>query len=124
MAASATLDVATAAIGGLEQAVSEAEGGVRNAEQAVSDVQTTHAAGLQVLSHIQTVGLDALINIREISFDVELAAASSGSFSASITAVFGGTAETTVSLNVNLYDIPSMARELAEHIGSGLSSLF
>ena len=119
-----TLDAANAAISGLQLAVNTAQQGLRAAEEAVSAVQTTYAAGLQAADFISRLTINGLISIREISFDVSLATAAGGSFSGSITAAFAGAAETTISLNVNLYDITSMASELANHIGNGLSSLF
>ena len=119
-----TLNDANAAISGLQEAVNVAQQGVTAAEGVVSGVQTTYAAGLQAADFISRLTINSLISIREISFDVSLAAAASGSFSGSITAAFAGAAETTISLNVNLYDITSMASELADHIGNGLSSLF
>ena len=121
---SRTLDVANAAISGLQQAVNVAQGGVTVAEGAVSAVQTTYAAGLQAADFISRLTVNGLISIREISFDVALSTASGGAFSGSITAAFAGAAETTISLQVNLYDVTSMASQLANHIGNGLSSLF
>ena len=119
-----TLDVANAAITGLQQAVNVAQQGLRGAEEVVRAVQTTYAAGLQAADFISRLTINGLISIREISFDVTLATAAGGSFSGSITAAFAGAAETTISLSVNLYDITSMASQLANHIGNGLSSLF
>ena len=119
-----TLNVANAAISGLQQAVNVAQQGLRGAEEAVSAVQTTYAAGLQAADFISRLTINGLISIREISFDISLATAAGGSFSGSITAAFAGAAETTISLNVNLYDITSMASQLANNIGNGLSSLF
>ena len=119
-----TLDIANAAISGLQQAVNVAQQGVTVAEEAVSAVQTTYAAGLQAADFISRLTVNGLISIREISFDVALSTASGGAFSGSITAAFAGAAETTISLQVNLYDITSMASQLANHIGNGLSSLF
>ena len=119
-----TLNVANAAISGLQQAVNGAQTGLNVAQEAVNAVQTTYAAGLQAADFISRLSINGLISIREISFDVNLGTAAGGSFSGSITAAFAGAAETTVSLNVNLLDITSMAKELANQIGSGLSSLF
>lgn len=119
-----TLDAANAAISGLQQAVNVAQQGVTAAEGVVSAVQATYAAGLDAANFISRLTINGLISIREISFDVSLATASGGAFSGSITASFAGAAEATTSLNVNLYDITSMASELANHIGNGLSSLF
>ena len=53
-----------------------------------------------------------------------LDSAARGSFSGSVRAVFAGAAETTISFNINLYDITSMVKQLVDHIGDGLSSLF
>ena len=119
-----TLDVANAAISGLQQAVTVAQRGVTAAEVAVSAVRTAHAAGLQAANFISRLTINSLISIREISFNVPLATAAGGSFSGSITASFAGATERTISLNINLRNITSMARELASHIGNGLSSLF
>lgn len=119
-----TLEVANAAISGLQLAVNAAQQTLRGAQEAINAVETTYAAGLEAANFISRLGLNGLISIRQIIFDIELATAVSGSFSGSVTAVFAGAAETTVSFNINLYDIPSMARQLASHIGNGLSSLF
>ena len=118
------LNAANTAINGLEQAVNGAQTGLSVAQDAVNAIQTTYAAGLQAADFISRLSINGLISIREISFDVNLGTAASGSFSGSITAAFAGAAETTVSLNVNLLDITAMARQLANQIGSGLSSLF
>ena len=118
------LQVASAAISGLQEAVNVATQGLRSAEDAVNVVRTTYAAALQAADFITRLGLNGLVSIREITFDVNLATAVSGSFSASVTAAFNGGAETTVSLQLNLFDIRSMARQLASHIGNQLSSLF
>ena len=61
---------------------------------------------------------------KEISFSANLDVAAGGSFSGSVRAVFAGAAETTVSININLHDIISMAKQLADHIGSEFSSIF
>lgn len=87
-------------------------------------MQTMYATGLQAADFISRLGLNNLISIQEITFDADLSTAAGGSFSASVTAAFAGAAETTVSLHVNLHDTTSMAQQLADHIGNGLSSLF
>ena len=119
-----TLGVANAAISGLQRAVTVAQQGVSASRVAVSAVRTAHAAGLQAADLISRLTINSLIRIREISFNVSLATAAGGSFSGSITASFGGATERTISLNINLHNITSMARELASHIGNGLPSLF
>ena len=119
-----TLDAAKAALIPLEAAVDAAQLTVDGAEETLRGVQAAFAVGLQAANAIANFGLNGLVSIREISFNARLDVAAGGSFSGSVRAVFAGAAETTVSLDVNLYDITSMARQLAEHIGSGFSSLF
>ena len=94
------------------------------AQAAVDGIEAAYAAGLKAAEFIARLGLNGLISIREISFDVGLDAASGGSFSGSARAVFAGAAEVTVSFDINLYDVTSMVKQLVDHIGDGLSSLF
>jgi hypothetical protein len=119
-----TLEAAKAALAVPEAALIVAEQGVNVAKAAVDGVEAAFAAGLKAAEFIAKLGLNGLISIREISFDVNLDAAAGGSFSGSVTAVFGGAAEVTISFNINLYDITSMVTQLVDRIGDGLSSLF
>lgn len=118
------LDAAKAALIPLEAAVAAAKTAVTVAQDALEGIKAAFAVGLQAATAIANFGLNGLISIREISFSANLDVAAGGAFSGSVTAVFAGAAEVTISLNINLYDIASMARELANHIGSGFSSLF
>ena len=119
-----TLDAASAALIPLQAAVSAAQATVDGAEQALEEVNAAFAVGLQAANSIANVGLNGLVSIREISFNANLNVAAGGSFSGSVRAVFAGAAEATVSININLHDIASMARQLADHIGNAFSSLF
>ena len=119
-----TLDAAKAALIPLEAAVAAAREAVNVAEQTLEGLKVTFAAALQAANAIANFGLNGLISIREISFSANLDVAAGGSFSGSVRAVFAGAAEATVSLNINLYDITAMARQLADHVGDGFSSLF
>lgn len=94
------------------------------AQKGLDGIEAAYAAGLKAADFIARIGLNGLISIRQISFDVSLDAAAGGSFSGSIKAVFAGSAEVTVSLKINLYDIISMVKQLVDHIGDGLSDLF
>ena len=123
-AARGTLDAAKAAFIPLQAAVTAAQATVDGAKQALEGVKTAVAVGLQAANAITNFGLNGLISIREISFSANLDVAAGGSFSGSVTAVFAGATETTVSLNVNLHDVTSMAKQLADHIGDAFSSLF
>ena len=119
-----TLEAAKAALAIPEAALIAAEEGVDVAQAAVDGVKAAYAAGLKAAEFIAKLGINGLISIREISFDVSLDAASGGSFSGSVRAVFAGAAEVTISFDINLYDITSMVKQLVDHIGDGLSSLF
>ena len=119
-----TLDAAKAALIPLQAAVDAAQVVVDGAEQALEGVKAAFAVGLQAANAIANFGLNGLISIREISFNANLDVAAGGSFSGSVRAVFAGAAETTVSINIDLRDITSMARQLADHIGDAFSSLF
>ena len=119
-----TLDAAKAALIPLQAAVTAAQASVDGAESALDGVKAVFAVGLQAANAIANFGLNGLVSIREISFNANLDVAAGGSFSGSVRAVFAGAAETTVSININLRDITSIAKQLADHIGSGFSSIF
>ena len=97
---------------------------MRGAQHALVGVQKSFAVGLKAANAVARFGVNGLISIREISFRTNLDVAARGSFSGSVRAVFAGAAEKTISLNINLHDITSIAKQLANHIGNGLSSLF
>ena len=119
-----TLDAAKAAFIPLEAAVSTAQLTVTGAEKTLEGVNAAFAVGIQAANAIASVGINGLISVREISFNANLDVATGGAFSGSVRAVFAGAAETTVSLNINLRDITSMAKQLADRIGNEFSSLF
>ena len=119
-----TLEVAKAGLAIPEAALIVAEQGVVVAQAAVDGIEAAYAAGLKAAEFIANLGLNGLISIRQISFDISLDAAFSGSFSGSVKAVFLGAAEVTISFDINLYDITSMVKQLVDQIGDGLSSLF
>ena len=120
------LDAANAALIPLQKAVDAAKAAVDAAEAILEDLKVTpkFATALQAAAAIAKFGLNGLISIREISFSAGLDVAASGSFSGLVRAVFAGAPEATVSFNINLYDITSMAKQLADHIVDGFSSLF
>ena len=122
--AQGTLNAAKTALIPLQVAVTAAQTVVDGAKEALEGVKTGFAVGLDAANVIANFGLNGLISIREISFSANLDVAAGGSFSGSVRAVFAGAVETTVSININLHDITSMAKQLVDHIGSGFSSLF
>lgn len=89
--------------------------------QAVSD---TYKLGSDVAGKITSFGINGLVSIHEITFNAELSVANGGSFSGSVKARFLGHAQVTVRININLRDITAMAKQLADEIGAGFSSLF
>ena len=119
-----TLDAANAALIPLQGAVKAAQVAVKGAEQALRGVKAAFAVGLKASNIIAKVGLNGLISIREIRFRASLAVAAGGSFTGSVRAKFAGAAETTVRLRINLRNVKSMAKQLVNRIGKGLSSLF
>ena len=119
-----TLDAANAALIPLQGAVKAAQVAVKGAEQALRGVKAAFAVGLKASNIIAKVGLNGLISIREIRFRASLAVAAGGSFTGSVRARFAGTAEMTVRLSINLHNVKSMAKQLANHIRKGFSSLF
>ena len=119
-----TLDAAKLGLVPLSAAVRAAKVAVKGAEQALRGVQAAFAVGLKASNAIARFGINGLISIREIRFRAKLAVATGGSFSGSVRAKFAGAVETTVRLRINLRNVKSMAKQLANHIGKGFSSLF
>lgn len=119
-----TLHAAKHALISLQAVVRVAQAALIGAHHAVVGVQRAFAVGLIAANTVARFGVNGLISIREISFRINLDVAARGSFSGSVKAVFAGAAEKTFYLNINLRDITSMAKQLANHIGKGFSSLF
>ena len=94
------------------------------ANAALDTARATYQVGADAALTIAQVGINGLVSIREISFDVELSVADGGAFAASIQASFLGQADVTLSVNINLRDITATARNLADQIGNEFSSLF
>ncbi len=84
----------------------------------------TYRFGTRAAAEIAKFGLKGLISIHAITFDVSLSTADGGTFSGSIRASFLKQAKVSVRATINLWDIPAIAKNLADNIGSGLSSLF
>ena len=90
-----TLEVAKAALALPEGALIVSEQGVVAAQVIVDRAEATFSAGLKAAAaeFIAKLGINSLISIQKISFDVSLDAISGGSFSGSVTAVFAGASE-------------------------------
>ncbi len=122
--AKSSLDVANAALVSAQGVVNAASKSLDVANLALEAAKETYKLGSEAANIIAQVGLNGLITIREFSFDVSLSEADGGSFAGSARARFAGGAEVSVKLNIDLRDITSMAKQLANHIGSGLSDIF
>ncbi len=118
------MDIANAALTAAQGTVTVAQSSLDLANLALSAVEQTYRIGTMAANEIAKVGLNGLISIREITFDVSLSAANGGTFSGSVRASFVGQAEVSASATINLRDIAAIAKDLADNIGSGLSSLF
>ncbi len=86
-------------------------------------IKLASRVGIEAENVIVSVGLGGAINIEKLEFDALLSTASTGAFTGSLTACFVGQAS-TISINVDLHDTTAMARQLADHVVSGLSSHF
>ncbi len=91
---------------------------------ALEAASQTYRLGTEAASAIAQVSVNGLISIRNFSFDVSLSTAYGGSFAGSVRVSFLRQADVTVNINIDLRDIAAMAKQLADHVGSGLSDLF
>ena len=119
-----SLDAAEAALVAAQDIVNAARSSLDAAVGVLEAASQTYRAGSLAAQKIAEVGVNGLISIREISFDVSLSAASGGSFAGSVRVSFLGQTEVSVGLSINMQDITAMARQLADRVGNGLSSLF
>ncbi len=119
-----SLDAAKDVLDGARATVNTARVSLDAANLALQAASATYNVGSKAAGKIASFGINGLISIREISFDVNLSVANGGSFSGSVRANFLGQTEVTVRLNINVRDITSMAKQLANRIGDDFSSLF
>ena len=118
-----TLDAAKLTLEGAMRAVNTARDSLNVANLALEAARRTYRAGAEAATALTRFAANAndLFSIRTITFDVTLSAASGGSFSGRVSArIFGR--NVNVALNINLRNIASMARQLAEEAIDGLSS--
>lgn len=119
-----TLDIAKVTFDVAKAAVNQAKYTLDAAVAALEVVQHTYRIGVEAATLISSIGLGNMISIEKLEFEVSLSTAATGAFSGSVTACFAGQASTTISIHIDLFNPISMARELGEHVVSGLSSLF
>ncbi len=119
-----SVDAAEGVLKAAQATVNAARGSLNAAKEVLKATSDTFKVGSEVARKIADFGVNGLISIREISFDVNLSVASGGSFSGSVRASFLGQADISVSLRIDMRDITSMAKQLADEIGNAFSSLF
>ncbi len=118
-----TLYAANTELAGAARVVDESRVVLDAAILALEGIARANQLGANAAAEISRFGLTGLINIREITFDVSLSAANSGRFAGSVRATILNR-DMSVMINIDLNDVIGMARQLADHVGSGFSSLF
>ena len=115
-----TLDAANGVLEGAKGVVSAAKHTLDVANAALEAAKVTYKVGADAATAIVRFALNDLFNIKSITFDVTLSAASGGSFSASVSARILGN-NVNVSLKIDVHNIVSMAKQLADKAIGGLS---
>ena len=115
-----TLDAAKGVLEGAKGVVSAAKHTLDVANAALEAAKLTYKIGADAATALTRFALKDLFNIREITFDVSLSVASGGSFSGRVSArIFGKNVDASLSIDVR--DIVSMAKQLADKAIGGLS---
>ena len=117
------LDVAIAALEVAKGIVNAAELPFDAAVAALEVVRQTYRVGVEAGNQIARFGLGGVVNLKEITFDVLLSAAAEGSFGGSVRGCLAGN-NVQLDININLHDVVAIARQIADHVISGLSSVF
>ena len=116
-----TLDAAKGVLEGAKGVVKAASRSLDLAKVALEAAKQTYKAGLKAATALTSFALNDLFNIKEITFDVQLSVANGGSFSGRVSARILGN-NVNVALRINVRDVTSMAKQLAEEAIDGLSS--
>lgn len=119
-----SVNVATVAFQAAQVTVNAARGSLDAANLVLETISEAYHVGIEVAGKIAELGTSGLVSIREISFEVSLGEANTGYFAATVKASFLRNADATIHLNINLRDITTIARGLADEIGDHFSSLF
>ena len=116
-----TLDAAKGVLQGVKGVVNAAKHTLDVAKIALEAAKQTYKAGAKAATALTSFALNDLFNIKEVSFDVQLSVANGGSFSGRVKARILGN-NVNVALRINVRDVTSMAKQLAEEAIDGLSS--
>ncbi len=119
-----SLVVAEGTLRAVQATVNTARVSLHVANAVLHAASNTYRVGTEAAHKITQFGLNGLIDIRMMTFDVNLNVANGGSFSGLVRVRFFGHAESTIHLHINLRDITAMAKQLADRIGNHFSSLF
>ena len=79
--------------------------------------------GVEAANQIRRLGSGGIVNLKEICIDDLLSAAAGGSFAGSVRGCLVGN-NVELNININLHDITAIARQIADHVIDGLSSVF
>lgn len=118
-----TLKKATNALDAANVAFDAAQRSLTAIKATLEGVKKNFATGLKASEFIVSYGLNGLIVIRKIAFDVSLAVADGGRFSGSLSATILGK-DVNRSVDIHLRSIMDIAKSIADTIGNGFSSLF
>ena len=118
-----TLHVAKGVLEGAKGVVSAAKHSLDVVNLALEAAKQTYKVGAAAANAIAQFALKDLFNIKEMTFDVSLSAANGGSFSVGVKARILGN-DVNVNAQINVRDITSVAKQLAEEAIGGLSSFF
>lgn len=116
-----SLDAANAALDAVRELLRTCQHSLGLATAALEAVKQTYRVGAEAANLVARVGLDGAIAIRKISFNVPLSTADSGAFECSVRVSFAGQAKVTIDVAINLRNLTSIARELANRVVSGLA---
>ena len=118
--ARSALNLATSAYNSLLSAFEAARTLYNNAKSELDEIIELERRAVEKIA-LHT--LEEIINLKEITFDASLGVAATGSFSGSVSTCIEGK-DVNLNIHVNLYDVISIARQIADYIIPGLSELF
>ena len=118
-----TLEVVKGVLEGAKGVVSAAKHSLDVANLALEAAKQAYKVGAAVANAVAQFALKDLFNIKEMMFDVNLSVANGGSFEVGVKARILGN-DVDVNARINIRDITSVAKQLAEEAIDGLSSFF
>ena len=117
------LDIANGVLEGAKGVISAASHTLDIAIFALEAIKQTYRVGAEAANAVAQFTLKDLFSIKEMIFNVALGVANGGSFDVDVKGRILGK-DVDVSVNINIQDINSVAKLLAEEVIDGLSSFF